>query len=119
MSSELYVLPIDSAAVKITDYVNIIRQREPLKVENRLLDGTFHVQTVGVPAKILKVDASVLGYANQDLLDYHAAIGSRIQIIIDDYYWIGYIRGVLSWSKATIETFTTTFDLMITEEGAV
>lgn len=83
-----------------------IRSLSPLKydsvqVKNRLLDGSYHVQTIGSPQKYFEFE--ILSNHNQvDKLNLSETIGEELRLIIDDKIYIGYIDEEMDWKRMTM-----------------
>lgn len=69
-----------------------------LKVENRLLDGSLHIQTLGDPMKIIK--AEIVVYESfAELIDYSQNIYEELIFVKHDKRFRGFIRNPISWVK--------------------
>lgn len=102
----------------LTRYVNITPKKDVIKVENRTLDGQFHVQTIGTGADLLAVTLHAENETARALVDSASASATYLKIVIGSTYWIGIIRGNLEWEKIA-GTFKTTFDFLVQSTGAV
>lgn len=97
----------------LTPYVNVTRESDAIKIENRLLDGTYHVQTIGNTATFYKVVLYAINEATRYKVDMASASGQELYIRIDGVVLAsGLIRGNLSWTK-TAGTFSTEFDFLV------
>lgn len=100
----------------ITPYTVATEDIEAIKVENRLLDGSYHVQTIGVPATILVVRLHV-SRENKHYIDQAAGLGQPVKIVENGVSWLGYIRqSNLSWKRIS-KMYKTEFTLLVTEKG--
>lgn len=114
MSAGLY----SAGGTLITPYVNIVPKVDTIKVENRLLDGAFHVQTIGTGAKLLDVNLKVTKETLRARLDTAEMNGEEIRIEFDGTYWEGIIRESLEWEKVA-RVFSTKFELLVVRTGIV
>jgi len=104
----------------ITSHVtSVIPDYEALEVENRLLDGSFHVQTIGQPARTCAVDLIVTSVTAKNSIDTYKSIKTPVKVTGDGKYYIGTIRGVPQWTKNAPGIYQTSFVLLVTEEGTV
>lgn len=99
----------------ITPYVSVIPRKETIKIENRLLDGSFHIQTIGTSADVLQVTLQVASEAGRARIDLMEATGEELRIIVGTEEWYGLIRNALQWEKRA-GIFKTTFDLLVIVE---
>lgn len=76
-------------------------QYDSIQVKNRLLDGSYHIQTIGDPLKYytfeILSDENQVGKINQE--EYR---GGKLKLIIDDKYYIGMLEEKLSWERITM-----------------
>ena len=93
----------------ITRYVNVVPKKDTIKVENRLLDGTFHVQTIGTSADLLDVKLQAVSEPVRARIDTAEATAEEVRIIFGNRYWDGIIRTSLSWEKVA-GVFSTSFE---------
>lgn len=112
MSAGLY----DSRDRLITQYVNVVPKKDTVKVENRLLDGGFHVQTIGSAGDVLDVTLQAATEDARGLVDRAEALAEEIRVTYNDRYWIGIIRDNLAWSKQA-GVFSTSFELLVLRSG--
>ena len=116
MSSALYKID-DTLISKVI--VSVIPDYETIEVENKLLDGTIHIQTVGQPARVVNVNTVTVNTENKKLIDTCKATKTPVKVVLDDDYYIGIIRGVPSWARVKSGVFQVSLTLIVSEEGAV
>jgi len=92
-----------------------------IEIKNRLLDGSYHVQSIGTAGTLLDVTAHFT-MAEKLAFDIIKRNMSSIRVTFDGRYYTGVIDGELSWERL-INTwdpmFTASFALMVDEEGVV
>ena len=71
----------------ITRYVNVVPKKDTIKVENRLLDGTFHVQTIGTSADLLDVKLQAVNETVRARVDTAKATAEEVRIVFGNTYW--------------------------------
>jgi len=109
-----------TANTLITEHVtSVIPDYEIQEVENRLLDGSFHVQTIGQPARTCAVDLIVTSTIAKETIDTYKAIKTPVKVTADGKYYIGTIRGLPQWTKNAPGIYQTSLVLLVTEEGSV
>lgn len=100
-------------------------QYETNQVKNKLLDGSFHIQTIGEPLKYITFE--ILSNHNQvDLLNQTEYKGEDLRLIIDNKFYKGMIDEVLEWERMTKRYkndtnvyYMTNIRLNISEEGSI
>jgi hypothetical protein len=102
----------------ITRYVNVVPKKDTIKVENRLFDGTFHVQTIGTSADLLDVKLQAVSEAVRARVDTAEATAEEVRIVFDNMYWEGIIRAPLSWEKVA-GVFSTSFEFLVIRTGTL
>lgn len=100
----------------ITPYVNVIPKSDVVKIENRLLDGSFHIQTIGDAASLLKVTLQARDETVRERVCLAETTGEEVKIIYNSKYWKGLIRDTLDWDK-TAGVFSTSFEFLVTDTG--
>lgn len=103
----------------ISDHIrDAVPAYERKKIENQLLDGSFNVQTVGDPFRILNV--TTLGnQETTDRLNYAEAIGEKIRVEVLGKRFDGWIRSQISWSESAVNYYEGDFVLLVDFEGAI
>lgn len=71
-----------------------------IKIENKLLDGTLHIQTIGDAQRYFTFEL-LSNHIQVDLLNSINAQGGRVKAIIDGDYYIGYCY-TEDWERITI-----------------
>ena len=102
----------------ITRYVNVLPKKDTIKVENRLLDGTFHVQTIGTSADLLDVKLQAVSEPVRARIDIAEATAEEVRIVFGNTYWEGIIRAPLSWEKVA-GVFSTSFEFLVLRTGTL
>lgn len=107
-----------------------IRNLSPIQydvhqVKNKLLDGSYHIQTIGEPLKYITFE--ILSNHNQvDLINQAEYKGEELRLIIDDKFYIGKISEKLEWERVTVRYknatqihYTSSVIFNISEEGTI
>jgi hypothetical protein len=112
----------DKNNVLITEVVSSATANpDVIEITNRLLDGSYHVQTIGTYGT--KVD--VVAYftvAQKLVLDGIKRTSDLIKVVFDGKYYIGLIEGELKWNRYPNDSelwFGTQFILLVESEGVV
>lgn len=80
-------------------------KREGQVVKNRLIDGTYHVQSIGTPAR--SRDFKILANENQvDEINNAEAIGNLLTLEIDGIIYNGFVDSQPSWERFTMRHIT-------------
>ena len=90
-----------------------------VEVKNRTLDGQWHIQTIGTGATIVNVQAH-LKLSEKNTLDSIKRNTDFIKVIFDGKYYIGLIDGKIDYDRRKFTDypmFSTSFTLLVTEEG--
>jgi hypothetical protein len=93
-------------------------------IENRLLDGSLHIQTVDEGHKLRRFD--LLANEEQvDIINTKYAQGAQLRLEVDDKYYIGFIRKP-EWSRETKREalkvdrwYMAKIEFMIVSEGSI
>lgn len=107
-----------SSVVISSNVIRVIPSYETIKVENRCLDGSFHVQTIGTPARICTVEFICLE-AGKILVDTAEGSGESLTITGGSKYYTGIVRKSLDWSRVAPGLYKTTIVLLVNDEGDV
>lgn len=97
---------------------------EGIRIENPLLDGTTHIQTIGEAKKYFNFE--ILADNGQvDGINYANSQGSKLKLVVDDKYYIGFAY-VSEWQRITIRHktesnrwYTSAVKFAINEEGTL
>lgn len=74
---------------------------ESIQVKNKLLDGSYHIQTIGNPLKYYEFEI-LSNHKQVDMLNLAETIGEKLKLIVDDKFYIGYIDEEMNWSRMTM-----------------
>ena len=106
----------------ITDIVDsAILNPETIQIKNKLLDGTYHIQTIGIP--IIKID--ILCYVdrfNKPILDSMYSIGEPIKLILNGKYYIGVIHEKSEWeifARVKNGLYEAQLEMVVDTEGII
>ena len=103
----------------ITDLVrSAILNPDIIKVKNRLLDGTFHVQTIGDRLDTIKV-ACYTDEANKARLDDMYITNEPIKLVKENKFYVGLMDNKAEWTEFTRGLYETSFDLVVRSEGLI
>jgi len=98
-------------------------QFDILKAENRLLDGSLHIQTVGNPLKTINFEI-LITRNNAERLDHARAIGEELYFINENKKYRGIIRNVVDdWTQfgkryreLSLRKYTGSIEFVVLEE---
>ena len=103
----------------ITNIVNdAILNPDIIKIKNRLLDGTYHIQTIGNRIDTIKVDCYV-DKINKDKIDSMYVIDEPIKLLQENKYYIGLIDDKPDWETVSKQLYLASFKLVISQSGVV
>lgn len=94
-----------------------------IKVKNRLLDGTYHIQTIGDSMRYIEFE--ILSNHDQvNLINIAEDRGESLKLIIDGEFFIGLLNKELDWQRITMRYresknrfYTAKIRLNLHEEG--
>jgi hypothetical protein len=110
----------DSNDTLITDRVSsVMPGYDVIKVTNRLLDGSYHVQTIGTAARIVTATFTVTSETTKDTVDLADAQATLLKVTGSSKYYTGIIKDTPSWDRLAPGIYRTTITLLVSEEGAV
>lgn len=102
----------------ITDLVNTaILTPDIIKVKNRLLDGTYHVQSIGDNINNIDIICYV-DKVGKSKLDNHYIIDKPIKLVKEDKYYIGLISEI-NWDTFSKDLYEGQFILISKMEGSI
>lgn len=105
------------STTELTDHIqDVLPSKEPVLVENILLDGTPHVQTVGTALTVLDITLFATD-VNKEIIDGYIASATLLTINWLDRYATGYIRSVPKWQNAGYLYYSTTMQMAVLSEG--
>lgn len=104
--------------VLIADHVRDVLPltSEGNRVENKMLDGSAHVQTVGTPIVVLTMSISVADTVAESI-DALAAASTEVKVLWLTRWATGYIREVPQWTLDGYRYYTATIQLLVTDQG--
>lgn len=96
---------------------------DSIRITNRLLDGTYHVQTIGNAVKMIDVICYVNEYS-KEIIDSIAVTGGPIKIVKDDRYYKGVIMESpkceqIAGGSREKRRYQCTFTIAVSEEGVL
>ena len=104
--------------VLITDRVtSVIPDCEIQEVENTLLDGSLHIQTIGSPARVCDIALVVTSVAAKNNIDTYKSLKTPVKVTADGIYYTGIIRGSPKWERLAPGIYKTSLTLIVSEEG--
>ena len=97
--------------------------RDTLQVENRLLDGSLHIQTIGEPLKTILIEVLVTEI-NAEKINIIENIKEEVYFFKGTKRYLGIIRKPITWAKRSMYTGDTTkysgeIEFVILEEGSI
>lgn len=109
----------DSNNVLITDRINeAILNPEIMKVTNKLLDGTYHIQTIGQRIDIISIKCYVTR-DKKEMLDNAYVINELIRLDQMGRYYNGFITNMSQWVMLTRNVFEINIELVVRSEGII
>lgn len=104
----------------ITDLVNTaVLNPQIIKVENMLLDGTYHTQSIGERLDIINVICYV-DAAGKELIDNMYIQDIPIKLVKLDKYYIGLIKDLEDWKVFVKgQLYGVGFRLTVESEGLI
>lgn len=110
--AELY----DANDTIITSHIaSVIPGYDTIKVINRLLSGQYHIQTIGAPARVCRIELTVAA-AEKEIIDIAEAINEPVKVVGSKYY-IGTIREAPQWNRLAPDKYRTSLVLLVSDEG--
>lgn len=97
----------------------IIPGYDTIKVINRLLDGSFHVQVIGQGARIVNLATVSADDTAKDTIDSAESLATPVKVVKDSKYYIGIIQDAPKWTQRARGVYQTNLTLLVSEEGAV
>ena len=88
---------------------------DSIKIKNRLIDGSYHLQNVGEPARTLKVVVSC-DRIGVETLDYAEAISKPIKAVVYGKEWTGLIDAPINWQRVTVDYYRGEFLINVISE---
>ena len=100
----------------ITPYVSAFPVKEAIRITNRLLDGSYHLQVIGVAANILELELSASALAKTELEEAYLN-GTKLKIVLASGIWTGSILELEKWSRLVSNYYKASGKFLITAEG--
>lgn len=98
---------------------------ESIQIKNKLLDGSYHIQTIGDPLKYITFEI-LSNHEQVNKINTAEYKGEELKLVVDDRYYIGMLNNELDWNRITIRHkdsenthYTSSVRLNVTEEGTV
>ena len=83
----------------ISQYLPLVKPvQETIEVKNRLLDGSYLIQTVGDPAKSWELEFVIPG-DRREIVDTCAARKTLLRLERHGKSYVGYISGNVDWEQ--------------------
>lgn len=99
--------------VLITDHISDeVPNKEAYLITNRLLDGSWHMQTIGEPAAEIDL-AAYTELSGLQTLNTLQATGTQIKIIARGQSYEGYIQGKIAWAETAPGYYQGTMKILI------
>lgn len=96
-----------------------------IKVKNKLIDGSYHVQIIGSPVKYYTFEI----LANQiqvDVINLAVSKGELLKLIIEEKYYIGMIEESEEWTLLALNRndktktiYSAKLQLNVSQEGSI
>jgi len=114
MSSALY----ETDGTLVTNIIqSVISGYDTIKVVNRLLGGSFHIQTIGQSARIVNVNTATIYEEGKNIIDEYEATATPVKVVLDNKYYIGIIKEAPQWTRIRPGIYQTDLVLLVSEEG--
>ena len=97
---------------------SVVSYPEIVEIENQLLNGQIHIQTVGTGITICNVAAN-LSMSQKLLFETQKKTMAPIKVVFDGRQYTGLIRGIPVYDRIKKDHFTVTFTLIVQTEGTV
>lgn len=103
----------------ITDIVsNATLVPDIIKIKNRLLDGTYHIQTIGNRIDTIQVECYV-DIINKAKIDDMYTIDEPVKLLVDGKYYIGLMEDKPEQERFSKYFYVTNFNLVVSGEGSI
>lgn len=102
---------------------NVLPDYEVNKVKNKLLDGTYHVQSIGTPLRIVNVDCNVAEVGKSMITEAYN-VDKPIRLNWYGKYYIGLIHESPKWTiyvkgNNNKRNYAAQFTIVVSEEGSI
>lgn len=88
---------------------------DSIKIKNRLMDGSYHLQNVGEPARTLNITVSC-DRTGVETLDYAEAISKPIKVVVYGREWTGLIDAPINWQRVAVDYYSGEFLINVISE---
>ena len=113
--AELYTTDGTIITERVT---SVIPDYDTIKVVNRLLDGSFHVQTIGQGARICNV-ALMASETGKETIDIYESTATPVKVTGSGKSYTGIIKDAPDWSLLKPNLYKASIVLLVSEEGSV
>lgn len=102
---------------------NAIIDIDAIVIENQLLDGSYHTQTIGDPIKIVDISSDISESGRGVILNAYAT-GARLRLEWYGKYYVGLIKGKPKWSifikgNNDKRRYSVQLQIAVSEEGSI
>ena len=107
----------------ISEYIRVLPDLDTIMSESRLLDGSWHIQTIGSGARLVGVTL-ICNDAGRSIIENAASTGTQLKVTsAENRYYIGVIRkagkGVLNWKRFSSRMWEVEIALLVSDEGVL
>lgn len=105
------------------DIMRFLPRLEPIRVENRTLDGQYHVQTIGSGARVFDLQVIVTD-SGRYTIENAWATGANLRAEVESWYRTGIVKAAPGWDllrpgPMATRLYMATFTLAVNSEGVV
>lgn len=72
-------------------------------VKNRLIDGSYHIQSIGTPSKTREFEILSNEY-QVNMINQAEAVGDQLELQVDEVIYRGFIEAQPTWRRLTIRS---------------
>lgn len=99
------------------DILDVTISREPHLIENVLMDGTVHMQTVGTAPRVATI-IMCASDATAEMIDDYVSSATKLRVKWLTRYAAGYIRAVPKWSEVGFRYYKATVEMVVSSAGS-
>jgi len=112
-----------SGNILTSRFIKALPRKDAIKIESRLLDGSFHYQTIGLPGTVVELQF-IINTEGKEVIDEHESINAPIRVETKDKYYIGSIRQAPVWEiflRGNVQNriYRGSLIITVTEEGVL